>query len=76
MVKKINFGVLYMFATKIHMCNQYVEYKNIQKFSVFYQNPFKSSRAQMFFKIGALKNSAVFTGKHLCWSLFLLKLQA
>ena len=30
----------------------------------------------MFFKIGALKNFANLTGKHLCWSLFLIKLQA
>ena len=30
----------------------------------------------MFFKIGVLKNFAMFTGKHLCWSLFLIKLQA
>ena len=29
----------------------------------------------MFFEIGALKNFAIFTGKHLCWSL-LIKLQA
>ena len=28
----------------------------------------------MFFKIGALKNFANFTGKHLCWNLFLIKL--
>ena len=27
----------------------------------------------MFFKIGVLKNFAIFTGKHLCWSLFLIK---
>ena len=27
-------------------------------------------------KIGVLKNFAIFTGKHLCWSLFLIKLQA
>ena len=26
----------------------------------------------MFFKIRVLKNFAIFTGKHLCWSLFLL----
>ena len=25
----------------------------------------KNSRSQMFFKIGALENSAIFTGKHL-----------
>ena len=30
----------------------------------------KSSRLQMFFKIGVLKNFAIFTGKHLCWNLF------
>ena len=28
----------------------------------------------MFFKIGALKSFPNFTGKHLCWSLFLIKL--
>ena len=30
----------------------------------------RSSRSQIFFKIGVLKNFANFTGKHLCWSLF------
>ena len=35
---------------------------------------FRSSRSQMFFKIGVLKNFAIFTGKSLCWSLFLIKL--
>ena len=34
-----------------------------------------SSRWQMFFKTGVLKNFAMFTRKHLCWSLFLKKLQ-
>ena len=29
----------------------------------------------MFFKIGALKNFAIFTGKHVSWNLFLIKLQ-
>ena len=34
-----------------------------------------SSRSQMFFKIShALKNFAIFTGKHLCWSIFLINL--
>ena len=32
-----------------------------------------SSRSQIFFKIGALNKFAIFTGKHLCWSLFLIK---
>ena len=35
----------------------------------------RSSGWQMFFKIDALKNFAIFTEKHLCWSLFLIKLQ-
>ena len=35
----------------------------------------KSSRSQMFFKIGVLKIFVKFTGKHLCWRLFLVKLQ-
>ena len=34
----------------------------------------RSSHSQMFFEIGVLENSAIFTGKHLCWSLFLIKL--
>ena len=33
----------------------------------------RSSRSQMFFKIGVLKTAANFTGKHLCWSLFFNK---
>ena len=33
----------------------------------------RSSRSQMLFKVDALKNFANFTGKHLCWSLFLIK---
>ena len=34
---------------------------------------YRSSRLQMFFEKGALKNFASFTKKHLCWSLFLIK---
>ena len=37
---------------------------------------FRSIRSQMFFKTGVLKMFAISTGKHLCWSLFLIKLQA
>ena len=33
-----------------------------------------SSYSQMVFKLGVLKNFAKFTGKHTCWSLFLIKL--
>ena len=34
----------------------------------------QSSRLQMFFKIGFLRNFTIFTGKYLCWSLFYVKL--
>ena len=30
----------------------------------------------MFFKIGVLKNFAIFTRQHLCWNLFLIQLQS
>ena len=36
----------------------------------------RSSLLQMFFKISVLIDFANFTGKHLCWSLFLIKLQS
>ena len=37
---------------------------------------YRSFRSQMFFKIGLLYNAPIFTEKHLCWTLFLIKLQA
>ena len=37
---------------------------------------YRSSSSQMFFKIGALKNLTIFSGKHLSWNLFLIKFQA
>ena len=36
----------------------------------------RSSRLQIFFKIGVLKDFLNFTGNHLCWSLFLTKFKA
>ena len=33
----------------------------------------RSSRSHWFFRIGVLKNFAILTGKHLCWSLFFNK---
>ena len=41
-----------------------------------YFQMYRSSHSQMFFKMDVLKNFIMFTGKHLCWSLFLVKLQA
>ena len=36
----------------------------------------RSNHLQMFFRVSAPKNFVTFTGKHLYWSLFLIKLQA
>ena len=46
----------------------------VEKESLIQSLP-KSSRTQMFFKKGVLRNFATFTGKYLSWSLFLIKLQ-
>ena len=35
----------------------------------------RSSHSQMLVEIGVLKKFVIFTGKRLCWSLFLMKLQ-
>ena len=51
--------------------------KSLQlKFYLVFQPANSSSCLQMFFKIGTLKRFAKFTGKQLCQSLFLIKLQA
>ena len=36
----------------------------------------KRSHSQMFFEMRSITNFAIFTRKHLCWGLFLIKLQA
>ena len=36
----------------------------------------KEEPPEEFYKKGVVKNFAIFTEKHLCWSLFLIKLQA
>ena len=35
----------------------------------------RSSRSQIFLKIGVFRNFTIFPGKHLCWIFFLIKLQ-
>ena len=48
--------------------------QNIDKFAARQTRPIltntRSSRSYMLYKIGALKNLAKFTEKHMCWSLF------
>ena len=59
--------VLVQSLNKMHM-----KYVFHNKLRILFQNQktlslnFKSSHLQMFFKIGVLKNLAIFTGKHLC----------
>ena len=45
------------------------EFKFLEYFKIWY----RSIRLQMFFKISVVRNVAILTGKHLCWSLFLIK---
>ena len=40
-----------------------------------FQTNFKKQLSNVFNKKPVLKNFAIFKGKHLCWSLFLIKLQ-
>ena len=56
---------LYLFCKKVQ-CDVLVTY-------LYSKN--RSWRSQTFLKIGVLKNFAIFTGKHACWSLFLIKLK-
>ena len=62
---------LQMFFQLFCHCSRvnYINYNN--KFCIS-----RSSRPEVFCKKVALKTSAKFTRNHLCWSLFLMKLQA
>ena len=56
--------------------NQMIKYQLVRtRFDQISDNKHRSSRSMMFFKIVLLKNFPIFTGKHLCWSLFLIKLK-
>ena len=54
--------------------------KNLMTFvgvnRIFALKKFRNSPSQMFYKIGLLKNFKESSGKHLCWSHFLIQLQA
>ena len=52
--------------SEFSICHFFIFQKNILKY--------RNSRSQMFFKIVVLKNSAIFKGKHLCWSLLFNKI--
>ena len=46
----------------------------IANFMFISYNERRSSRSQMFFKVGVLKNFAIFARKYLWWILFLINL--
>ena len=45
-------------------------------FKYAFRSSFGSTRSEVFFKMGILRNFPKFTGKHLCKDSFLIKLQA
>ena len=56
------------------LCNDHCDRWLFQE--IFFIIIFRSRSKQMFFKTSVTINFAMFRGKHLCWSLFLIKLQA
>ena len=62
----------------VHVANRVYRFLVLTIACTPLQSPdiFRSSRSQMLFKIGVIENFAIFPGKHLRWSLFLIKLQA
>ena len=59
----------------LHASN-YVKSGSFNQLWVLQNDINRGSPFQMFFKIGAVKNFTNFIGKQLCWSIFLIKLQA
>ena len=64
-VAEVTFKSIHFTPSGLNMC----------KLNIFRFSQGRNSRLQMFFKIGVSKNFANFTGKQLCWNLFLIKLQ-
>ena len=58
-----------MFHEMLVKTNGSFSYETVMNIVKLRLSACRSSRSQMFFKIGVLKNFAIFTGKHLCWSL-------
>ena len=50
--------------------NKYVGFQIYEKWHQNAGVAFKNSRSQMHYKKAVFKNFGIFTGKHLCWSLF------
>ena len=69
------FAKSYLLIVRIHWIN-YVDWLGLFRCSLRNLSLLKSSPSRGFFKIGVLKNFADLTRKNLCWSLFLIELEA
>ena len=73
-IRNLRKFVILIFFFKIVVLKAASDSKPISNFSHLHQRSFfRKSRSQMFLKIVVPKN---LTGKHQCWSLFLIKFQA
>ena len=55
--------------------HDHFSWRNVESETISVENV-RSNHLQLIFKIDVLKNFVISTGKHLCWSLFLIKLKA
>ena len=83
-------GCLYfwLFLKKIMKTCKYIHWNSSPSYTILHpliqlisirklrKKLYRSSHKRCSIKKGVLKNFAILTGKHLCWSLFLIKLQA
>ena len=53
----------------------FIKFESQYSYKLYSYKKVGSSCSQLFFKIDVLKNFENFTGKHLCWSFFFMKLQ-
>ena len=67
-------SIFFFIAVKVFVVSCFLLYLS-WRYTASKTSLHRSSRRQILFQIGVLKNFAIFTGKHLCWSLFLIKLQ-
>ena len=56
--------------------NSYFSEQLLFRTAIFHNSYYRSSYQRCSIKKAVLQNFAIFTGKNLCWSLFLIKLQA
>ena len=70
--------IFYIFEHVLSWLSNVMNIRSVGSGKLYFakQIPHRSSHFHIFSKIGVLKNVTNFTQKHLCWSCFLIKLQA